>query len=419
MTSGPARYFVPYAIGLAPALLAALTWSPSGEWTRVELLLRNYDAPLIAAEVFTIIIAAREGALKVLRAWNWSRPALTAAALLLGIALITAILAPLQYVALVHTAYWILHALFGVSIVYLCGLIFEPRDLVRAYLVGFGAMALLFAIFLLQIPDWNRFNWRSGLMAFNHIRYAGTYLGPIAAISVGVMAIAERRPEWIGALAVACCSVGMALWTGSRGAVVAVVAAMVAALLLAPAMRSFRGWGGGLASILVAVAIASQAPAATDPMLGVKRTVEATTRAEPTTGRIAMWGTALDAIGEKPVFGYGEGQMREVAPFSDMAQPHNVVLQVAMAWGVVGLLCVMVLALSFARRALPAVRKDPVLLPPFIGMAAVGVMSLYDGSLFAALPTSIFVACAALIVARWGPSRRAAVESASDRTALA
>ena len=151
-----------------------------------------------------------------------------------------------------------------------------------------------------------------------------------------------------------------------------------------------------------ALALVWVAPAAPNYLMGLTRTVEATAKEDVTTGRTAIWRNVIGAIGERPLFGYGEGQMHTVAPYSVMVQPHDSILQVTLAWGLVGLLCVFVLALAFIRRSLPAVRRDEsALAPAFMAMTAIAILSLYDGPLYYALPQSIFAACAAVIVSRW------------------
>jgi O-antigen ligase len=121
----------------------------------------------------------------------------------------------------------------------------------------------------------------------------------------------------------------------------------------------------------------------------------------------------IAAIEKHPLFGYGEGQMHWVAPFSTMAQPHNSILQVALAWGLVGLVCVAILTIAFAWRAIPAVRHEGgAMVPVFLAMTAIAILSLYDASLYYALPQSIFMASAGMIASRW------AVRRGGDRSAL-
>jgi hypothetical protein len=396
------RYIVPYVVGLAPALLVALTWTPDGDWSPLKIVIRNYSAPIIGAELFAIMVALAEGLPRALARWTWPRPVTIAAATLLVIALVTAFLAPARGNAVLLTAYWLIHVLFGVAIFYLCGRVFEPADVVRAYMVGFAVFVAEFVLYLIMIPDWHSFNWKGGFMAFGHIRHAGYYLAAMAALGMGVMAAARGRGEWLWAWASASAAVGAALWTGSRGAALAIAGTLVIGVLIIPAMRFFRAWGGGFAALAVGLGVVWLAPAAPSYLMGLSRAVEQTASGDVTTGRTIIWEGVIGAVRERPLFGYGEGQMRIVAPYSTMVQPHDSILQMTLAWGVVGLLCALIIAFAFARRAIPAVRREEgPLVPAFMAMTAIAVLSLYDGSLYYALPQSIFAACAAAIASRW------------------
>jgi hypothetical protein len=78
---------------------------------------------------------------------------------------------------------------------------------------------------------------------------------------------------------------------------------------------------------------------------------------------------------------------------------------VALAWGLVGLACVAILAIAFAWRALPAVRREGgAMVPVFLAMTAIAILSLYDASLYYALPQSIFMASAGMVASRWAPA---------------
>jgi O-antigen ligase len=402
MGRGFERYVIPYAVGLALPLLVAMTWSTSGHWSVFALLLRAYAAPIFASELFTIVVALREGLLRSLIRWDWRWPVVLAAVGLISIALVTAFLAPKPDSAILLTSFWIIHALFGVSLCYLCGRTFAARDLIQAFMVGFALFAAEFFVFVAAVPDWSRFDWKYGFMAFSHLRHAGYYLAAIAGLSLGAMAVAGSRRAWLWAWFSAALAFGIALWTGSRGAALAVVGAVVVAIALIPAFRTVRSWGGAIASIAAALAVVWLAPAAPHYMMGLSHAIEQTAGGDVTTGRTTIWKGVIGAIRERPLFGYGEGQMHTVAPYATTVQPHESILQIVLAWGLVGLACVVVLAFAWAVRALPAIRREQdALVPAFTGMTAVAILSLYDGALYYALPISMFIACGALIASRW------------------
>jgi O-antigen ligase len=168
-----------------------------------------------------------------------------------------------------------------------------------------------------------------------------------------------------------------------------------------------------------AVAVVWIAPAAPSTMMGLTHAVQQTTSGDVTTGRTTIWKNVIHAIERRPVFGYGEGQMSTVAPTWTLAQPHNSILQFALSWGLVGLLCAAVLAVAYLTRAIPTARREGgALVPAFMAMTAIAILSLYDASLYYALPQSIFFACAAVIASRWGACAQQA-EPRATRAAVA
>jgi O-antigen ligase len=231
----------------------------------------------------------------------------------------------------------------------------------------------------------------------------------VIALSLGLVATA-RSTKGLGALvAVATACFAFALWTGSRGAVVGVAGGLLAGLVLAPPPRSWTIAAGAAGALAVGTAIAWVVPAP-GPLMGVGRIVSQTVSQTVesggvTTGRTTMWLQTVNAISRRPLFGYGEAQMRTVSPYDGLFQPHQVLLQISLAWGLVGLVCVAVLAMWFLMRSVTAIREsDGELLAPFLAMLVIGAIAMFDNSLFNALSVSIFAACAGMIASRW-PAR--------------
>lgn len=390
------RWPMPAAIGFAPVLLLLLTWVPAGDWSAWQWLVRSRSLAIVGTELFVIAIAVREGLFARIIEQRWPRLVVAAASGLLAIAVTTAAIAPNPLEARTLTAFWIVHALFGLAVLHLCGRQLRPVDLIRCYLAGFALFTLLFALFVLQVPDPARFNWTKALPAATHIRHLGYYAAAALGLAGGLMAVAERRSAWAGAFAVAVLATALAFWTGSRGTIAAAAGGLVAGLVVVPGIRRLRCWIGLAGSAVLGAALAYWLPSPAANM-GFARTLEATAGDNVATGRTEMWRIVLEAIRERPLFGYGEGQMHDVATYSTMIQPHNVLLQTTLAWGAVGTLCLLILALAYARRVLPAVRVEGALIAPSLAMAMLAAFSLFDGALFHPLPVSIFAACAGLL----------------------
>src|SRR5690348_8430796 len=229
------RYFVPAVIGFAPFILMLLTWAPNGR-SAAQDMIQNLNAPLVAAEIFTVVVALREGMIKALRQRSWPRLPTAAMLVLLAVAIVTAITAPYARAARLWTFFWLVHLAFGFAVAHLCTRSFARRDLIAAYVAGFIAFVAGEAVFATQVTDPN-FDWVLSWPAVGHIRHFGYYASACAGLIIG-LAATERRPR-ILALFFLLCTAGFAfaLWTGSRGAVIGVAGAMVVGLILFPAMR--------------------------------------------------------------------------------------------------------------------------------------------------------------------------------------
>ena len=401
------RYFIPAVIGFAPFLLMLITWAPGGR-TNMQSILQVLYLPITGAELFTIIIALREGMIAAMRRWSWPRLPTAALLVLITVAIVTALNAPAPGPAHWWTFYYLLHLGFAFSIAHLCTRSLGRRELVTAYMVGFVAFVAGAAVFATQVTD-PAFDWVGGWPAVTHIRHFGYYASAAIGLGVGLAAV-ERRPRMLALLFLFCAlGFAFALWTGSRGAVIGVAGAMVVGLIFFPAMRRIIVWGGTALSLALGALIASLAPAH-GVLMGVGRTVTQTVDSgDLSTGRTQLWLNVIGAIKRRPLFGYGADQMGAVAPFYGLGQTHEIFLQVLLAWGLVGLACVTVMAVWFSVRSLPVVRRDEAeLLAPIMAMLALATMSLFDGSLFHLLPVSIFAGCAGMIASRWhaDPARR-------------
>jgi O-antigen ligase len=394
------RYFVPAVIGFAPFLLMLLTWAPNGR-SPVQAMVQGFYLPIVGVELFVVAVALREGLIGAMRRWSWARLPTAALLLLVTIAIVTAIVAPNPLAARIWTGYWIVHLLFGFSVAHLCTRSLGRLDLVAAYLFGFGAFATGAALFATQVTDPN-FNWTNDWPAATHIRHFGYYAAAAIGLCIGLAATERRWRALVLLLVFSTGGFAFALWTGSRGTIVGVAGALLAGLIFIPAVRRIVVWAGTALSLALGALIASLLPAH-GPLMGFGRTIAQTVDSgDVSTGRTQIWLNALGAIEKRPLFGYGEAQMATVAPFYGLGQTHDVFLQVLLAWGVVGLACVAVLALWYLARSVPIVRGGgPDTIAPLMAMLALASLSVIDGSLYHVLPVSIFAGCAGMIAAGW------------------
>lgn len=402
----PRRYAVPAIIGFAPALAILLTWAMSVPVETIALI-KHFALPVVAAELLVIAIALRAGLRGAV-----TRPAplvLAAAAALLVIALGTALwAAPSPALAAIRNALWLIHLLFGFAVWHLRRRgWFGAADLTDALMAGFVVSALLLGLFVLQLGDPARFDWMNGLPGFDNVRRVAYYAAPVIGLCIGRFASRPDRRGWAPAFAVAILAFTLIFWNGARGALFALAAALIVGLFLFPALRHARIWAATAGSALLG-ALAALALPGSGAFMGVRRMFLTNFSADAavpssgvTSGRAELWSGTLEAIGRHPWFGYGEGQVWYVVPAAktfQVAHPHNVLLQVLLAWGVIGALCVAILAVPFALKVTRNVRaRSGEWLPPMIAMLVLAAYSMVDGTLFHVLATSLFAACAGLV----------------------
>src|SRR5690606_22204628 len=98
-------------------------------------------------------------------------------------------------------------------------------------------------------------------------------------------------------------------------------------------------------------------------------------------GRIEVWRATIELIQARPLFGHGDGQFSlMVGERLLIAQPHNIILQLLHAWGILGVLACLALVIRMA----PAFLRPGTLDGVGFRCAALvlAAYSFIDGSLF-------------------------------------
>jgi len=370
---------IAWSIALAPTLLLVVTWS---DHLSAELrLAKSFALPVLAVEIAVIIFSFTEG-FKLKRPPNsvWAGLALLGA-----IAWVGALTAETPGISVFYTFIWIVHISYAISIANLCVLkIFNVTDLINYAIIGFVIFTFLIILFVLLKYEPDR-NWINDIPAYNNIRWFGYY----AAATTGLCAWGWLKRETLPML-VAVLALAVSFWTGSRGSPTAVVVAYMVALVLFPFARK------GLPTfllILLAAAILSLGMSIILP-LGES----ALSRfSDGSNGRVEMWLLAIEGIAQRPWFGWGEAQFNNYISPLVFAQPHNVILQILFAWGLVGGLLVLLLASWIGRPLLHAANEGNA--PLVFAILTIAAFSLIDGTLYHVQSVSIFSLCVGLLAA--------------------
>lgn len=375
-----------WAFGFAPVAQILLTLRIH---TSPETLQIKTDAwSMVAVEIAVVLIALVEGARVRL-------PRLVVG-LLLAFAVLawwTAATAASQSFSLRHTALWTVHLLFGWAI---CQLKFiDAQEAAHGFLAGFAAFALLLAAYAGQLFPLASYDWSWDLPGFGNLRRFGFYAAPAAAMCFGLLALTPRRRWLWGGLSAT--AFAITFWTGSRGAVWALIVGLPVVAAIFPSARSLRAAGVTLVAALIGLAIAAAVPPIPTQPMDRFGTLDGN-------GRVEIWAAAIDAISARPWFGYGEAQAFLALDWpvwmSVMPHPHNVVLQVLLAWGFVGAALLAPLGFMLGRVVFRQGQSDPRLLPVMAAAVVLAAFSMIDGTLYGIHPTSVFAMAMGLAAGR-------------------
>ncbi|GAB4139890.1 MAG: hypothetical protein Tsb0016_06800 [Sphingomonadales bacterium] len=255
-----------------------------------------------------------------------------------------------------------------------------------------------------RVEEPQSFLWVWELPGFINVRHLNFLLAAVLAlanIALLAPAVTARRGWTAGILVIIVTCWTLLFWTGARGAV---LSAGVAFLALAPLLRRdqvkrillhnlYAAPLGAVLSLLYPVSSTS---------FGLGRFWFSVSEAQDindfSTSRLQFWRQALEVWWQSPWFGVGTGQSKVLlaAAGNTFAQPHNIVLQALMGWGLVGavpFLGAIALAMVKAWRRLRA-QGAAIDLAAAGGFAMATVLlanAMLDASLHDPYPTMLFI----------------------------
>ena len=391
-------------IAAAPVVFAAATWSDLPESNVGSAAVRLFGLPIVMMELCTIVSALLLGwrPLEQLRSLSIASRGLLVG--LLALAFGTAILAaPRPQSAILWTDISLLHLLFGFAIAHLVqdSTGWERRLIWPAVVAGLSIFAIMLMLFV-NVRHPISFDWRYMGFGVSNVRQLGFYSAVGTAAALG-LAIRRRGVKQALFMLAGGLSLSIALWSGTRGAPVALASALLLLLVFFPAVRTIRTLFATLSISVIAVVIAMQ-QAPPDPHYGFWRlgaSVGAPSLNDLSSNRIAIWHDAWDSFLSRPLFGFGEAQFGFVRPEIGVAylHPHNILLQLLFQWGIVGSAIVAALSVIFIRacRGLAAGTAEMVIPAAFVALV-IAIYSLFDGALFHTYPTMMFAFSISILV---------------------
>jgi O-antigen ligase len=419
-TAPEANNFVPLPIlllGLTPIIMVLLPWDFGRDMTPYRGFMRGNSLPVTIIEFIVVLLAMARGFSPV--AAIAALPGLTKAGLLLfsiASAWTTIFVAEHPIVAALGGAKLFAHLMFALAIAHqLAGW----TDRQRAYIwpaIGLGVLGfcLLWAVniaFYNPVGD----DWIWLVPTLTNIRWVGFFALASFCAGIGFLGAGagSKLTSYAHLAAIFFGTVGLmiALWTGSRGPLIAIAITVILSSLILGSWRKLAVFV--LISSAVATAVAVNLPVV-HPNYGVERIIMASQPTEGvagmSSGRLQIWADTIDKINHRPVEGWGIDQFRYSfeAGSEGYRHPHQGILQLLFSNGLLGAAALMIAVIPLVNHiprkfGLPYQQAG---LAYLLGAAAYG---LYDGFFYYTYPVmTMLVALACVLV----PTRT----NASDRS---
>ncbi|MFZ1738987.1 O-antigen ligase family protein [Sphingorhabdus sp.] len=384
-------------LAIAPLLHLLATWDMDGVLTAKNHFLRLYSIPVVFAEVCAVLFAMGK---------NWSpgrqfrtlHPALKwLLAIFVAWGLIGSILSAYDpaFSVLFFMRYLLQILLLGV-LVHVIGSRSFSAD---RWFTTFTLISMVYVtglvIFCFVVPDPENFKWVERMPSATNIRQIGNVVGIMALIPTAALVFAHTaRPTLLAFLSLTLLLAFM-FWTGTRGAFVGYVLAVIGTFIWLFRTASFKNIGLILLSGVAAFLISAVAPKPA-PEFGMGRMVDSVSSGDATSGRIEMWIDAIEAIKAAPLIGHGSGTYREnmmAANNYPYNHPHNSILQFAYDWGIVGAIFALALlawlGIMLLLKSRSCGRNGWAALSAFVCLLAI---SAVEGTLFHPLPIVLALA---------------------------
>ncbi len=335
-------------VGVVMPVLSAILYpvymhqmQPSwAEWTRLM------ELPFVACELLIIHVALRRGLDDLALARSLPMD-IRIALMLLGIGLIvgSAVASQNPAASITLSIITLIHLRFSAAIYFLARRDGPAQIRLWFVLLGAGLAALtVLTTWKFSFPPPSEavpggiVELRSAVPGFIDVRHFGSWTGAVAA-GLMIMLLYDDDQRFGLFHLMYLLAAGLTCWSGTRAAVLAMVVVAVIAVI---GLRRLPGTRAmvmvGLLSVLSLGVGMALAPAGL-PEFGLFGRTDFSNANALTTGRDVLWSRAYLRWLDAPLFGWGSGSTFWELRFSwTPTQPHNVVLQFLISWGLVGAL---------------------------------------------------------------------------------
>ena len=375
-------------VALLPLLLGSLMLAPG----RHTLLGLASTGMTMIAPAMVLAWPATRPAL-----WPGGRMAALAAMIICFGVLLALVRAPYPALSLTTLGAWVAAMVAGRAVqlrMRLPGAF--PRAMAIAILLAGPLYVPLLPLMDLLYGDTHAIDWSRDMPGFRHVRKMGHLLVASAAAGIGLVMLGPRgatRSQDAALTVLALIALALAIWTGARGAWLA----LIATILLTWATGHAAGHGvrtGRVLTVLAgAVALGLILPSP-GPHLGILEEfstsaarLEAGDLNHLTSNRLELWSRALEAATQAPLVGPGWGQFILIAPSTATLHAHSLPMELLYAFGLpMGLLAgglLLTLWIEAHRRVL---RAGADLMPALAILDAMTLYALVSGTYFYGVP---------------------------------
>lgn len=372
-------------------------------------ILRQLNAPYLLAELVFIGLAAARG-FKPSMAWrHLDRPTRLAAAIFLTVFWIggVAVSEVAPFATLFNISY-LLHVVFGCAVAHLAG----KAD--TGGVSGFGKLTGLLLLFLaiaiaIQFarPPAGRtvesIQWQFALPGFISVRLFGAVMAPCLVFFAWLAVERGNEPQFRRWVLPACTlASGMLCWSGTRAGLLGCAATGLVALGYFR-LRMRRGMVLPVACAVIAGGLAGMALAPYgDPAFLLYSPSDLLSADAATGGRLSFWVATWDAYLSVKWFGAGPGATAWILPATQWPhiQPHNIILEFLLNWGLIGAAAAVYLLARLIAALHRRAARDRALVPFVLLADCLLVIAVFDGTFHFAQHLMLGAAAAGIVLAR-------------------
>jgi hypothetical protein len=329
-------------IAALPVLQTLATWDFDGRLSPQAFSMRHYSMPAVIGELGVFWFAVRAGlSIKSVFA-NLSKPVFA----LLSIWAIFALLALFwDSTGLVNAAFillrYTLHGFCLASVIFLLNQTahFDKKIWLEAISIGGLTYAALLSLFCVLVPDPDNFPWMLRIPSATNIRHIANLIGIMALAPIALLLTKDAGRKWLYWITVALIMT-FTTWTGSRSTMLGLLFGIGVAALLSYGFSTLRNAAAALLATATGILLSLPLPMP-DTVFGLFRMINTTVASggDASSGRVELWSHTVHEIMKSPLIGYGSGRFSENMHRLygiDLNHPHNVILQYAYDWGVIG-----------------------------------------------------------------------------------